>query len=125
MLIINSKKNKIMSNLLKPLYSLTVGEYIELNRTIFKQQLQELLPNQRELVPQTIERDIIFIDEACEITGYSKPTMYSKISKYEVPVLSRGKPLTFSKQGLIEWIHLGKPSVINQESEKFLKNTRK
>ncbi|WP_299244117.1 helix-turn-helix domain-containing protein [uncultured Aquimarina sp.] len=100
-----------MSDLLKPLYTLTVGEYMELNRTIFKQQLQELLSNQGELVPQTTERDIIFIDEACELTGYSKPTMYSKISRLEIPVLSKGKPLTFSKQGLIEWIHQGKPNV--------------
>ncbi len=100
-----------MSDLLKPLYSLTVGEYTELNRNIIRQQLQELLLNQRQLLPQKADRDIIFIDEACELTGYSKPTMYSKISKYELPVLSRGKPLTFSKQGLIQWIHQGKPNV--------------
>ncbi|WP_281989942.1 helix-turn-helix domain-containing protein [Aquimarina aggregata] len=100
-----------MSDLLKPLYSLTVGEYTELNRNIIRQQLQELLLNQGQLLPQKADRDIIFIDEACELTGYSKPTMYSKISKYELPVLSRGKPLTFSKQGLIQWIHQGKPNV--------------
>ncbi|WP_051336155.1 helix-turn-helix domain-containing protein [Aquimarina latercula] len=100
-----------MSNLSKPLYSLTLEEYIQLNRRIIRQQLQEVLSNEKESTLHKAERDIIFIDEACELTGYSKPTMYSKISRLEIPVLSKGKPLTFSKQSLIEWIHQGKPNV--------------
>ncbi|GAA3522281.1 hypothetical protein GCM10022393_41020 [Aquimarina addita] len=111
-----------MSDVLKPLYSLTVGEYTELNRRIIRQQLQELLVHQEIPLVNKPERDIIFIDDACELTGYSKPTMYSKISRYEIPVLSRGKPLTFSKKVLIDWIHKGKPSVMEEiEAETFLK----
>lgn len=111
-----------MSDVLKPLYTLTIEEYTELNRRIIRQQLQELLTNQEQLVVQRSNRDIIFIDEACQLTGYSKPTMYSKISKYEIPVLSRGKPLTFSKKVLIDWIHNGKPNVIEDlEAVTYLK----
>ncbi len=112
-----------MSDLLKPLYTLTVGEYIELNKNMIRQQWQELLPKENQHLLQKKENDIIFIDEACKLTRYSKPTMYSKVSRYEIPVLSRGKPLTFSKQDLINWIHLGKPSsVIDKESKKLVKD---
>ncbi len=114
-----------MSNLLKPLYTLTVGEYIELNKNIIGQQLEELFIKENQHLLQKKDTDIIFIDEACKLTGYSKPTMYSKVSRYEIPVLSRGKPLTFSKQVLIDWIHQGKPSVIEQETDQFFQNPRK
>ncbi|MHA7056783.1 helix-turn-helix domain-containing protein [Aquimarina sp. M1] len=114
-----------MSDLLKPLYTLTVEEYIQLNRRIIRQQLQEVLSNEKESTLHRADRDIIFIDEACELTGYSKPTMYSKISRYEIPVLSRGKPLTFSKKVLIDWIHSGKPSVIETiEAHNYLKTSK-
>ncbi|KZS39734.1 hypothetical protein AWE51_08770 [Aquimarina aggregata] len=110
-----------MSDQLKPLYALTVEEFTDLNRRIVKREVQELLGIQGQSRPK-VDRDIIFINEACELTGYSKPTMYSKISKYEIPVLSRGKPLTFSKKVLIDWIHNGKPSVGSAiEAENYLK----
>lgn len=110
-----------MSNQVKPLYTLTIEEFTELNRQIVRQQLQEFhfflgTPKQKP------DQDIIFIEEACELTGYSKPTMYSKISRYEIPVLSRGKPLTFSKEELIQWIRDGKPGVMeNIEAVNYLK----
>jgi len=113
-----------MSDQLKPLYALTVEEFTELNRGIIKREVQEALNNQGQSRPNA-DRDIIFIDEACELTGYSKPTMYSKISRYEIPVLSRGKPLTFSKKILIQWIHDGKPSVAQElEASNYLKTPR-
>ncbi|WP_103866726.1 helix-turn-helix domain-containing protein [Aquimarina sp. I32.4] len=114
-----------MSDVLKPLYTLTVGEYTELNRRIIRQQFQELLIDQRQrnLKP---DQDIIFIKEACELTGYTKPTMYSKISRYELPVLSRGKPLTFSKKALIDWIHQGKPLISDTiEAEDYLQSPKR
>ncbi|WP_438710724.1 helix-turn-helix domain-containing protein [Aquimarina muelleri] len=113
-----------MSDLLKPLYSLTIGEYTELNKKIVKQQLQEVLTKDGLSLISKPERDIIFVDEACQITGYSKPTLYSKICRYELPVLSRGKPLTFSRKILIQWIHDGKPSVMDPEIEDYLKAKR-
>lgn len=113
-----------MSQLSKPLYSLTVAEYIEVNQKIVKQQLLELLSNNSESLQPKSDQDIIFIDEACELTGYSKPTLYSKISKYEIPVLSRGKPLTFSKKELIQWIHEGKPKTVDVEVSEYLSKKR-
>lgn len=110
-----------MSDLSKPLYTLTVGEYKELHREMFRQHCEESLKNSKPTLLEKEEKDIIFMEEVCELTGYSKPTMYSKISRYEIPVLSRGKPLTFSKKGIIEWIHQGKPNVMDQKAEEYLR----
>ncbi len=113
-----------MSNELKPLYALTVEEFTELNRQIVKREVQDALLHQGQSKPRA-DQDIIFMDEACELVGYTKPTMYSKISRYEIPVLSRGKPLTFSKKALIQWIHEGKPNVVDElEASNYLKSPR-
>jgi len=104
-----------MSKLSRLLFTLTISEYTELNKGIIREQFKELFINQEYIASQKLDRDIIFIDEACKLTGYSKPTMYSKISRYEIPVLSRGKPLTFSKKEIIDWIYQGKP--IKQEKK--------
>ncbi len=112
------------SNQEKPLYTLTVEEFTTLNRQIVQQELQDAILHQGMSKPES-DRDIIFIDDACELVGYSKPTMYSKISRYEIPVLSRGKPLTFSKKALIRWIHDGKPGVADVlEATNYLKTPK-
>lgn len=110
-----------MSNLSKPLYTLTVEEYKELQKEIFKEQANELLNKNTESTTEKESKDIIFLDEVCELTGYTKATLYSKISRYEIPVLSRGKPLTFSKSEIIEWIRQGKPNLLIQEAEAYVK----
>jgi len=106
-----------MSYLSKPMYSLTVEEYIELTRRIIaeetKKQINEKL-NQKSV--EKAEDDIIFFDDVLKITGYKKSTLYTKISRYEIPVLSRRTPLTFSKKALLYWINDGRPSVIEQDS---------
>lgn len=114
-----------MSDLSKPLYSLTIGEYKELHQQIFKEQSSELLKSNQTSVPPKEERDIIFMEEVCTLTGYTKPTLYSKISRFEIPVLSRGKPLTFSKKNIIDWIHQGKPNTLDKEADAYLKKSKK
>jgi predicted DNA-binding transcriptional regulator AlpA len=112
-----------MSNLLKPLYSLTIGEYKELQRELLREHSNQIEKCSESGIRQKEkeEQDIIFMEEVCKLTGYTKPTLYSKISRYQIPVLSRGKPLTFSKKAIIAWIHQGKPSVIDQMTETYLK----
>ena len=90
-----------MSNLSKPLYTLTIGEYKELQRELFNEQARLLAEKNSIELPKKEDEDIIFIEEVCHIAGYTKSTLYSKISRFEIPVLSRGKPLTFSKKILL------------------------
>ncbi len=105
----------------KPLYSLTVGEYIELNKKVFSEEAKKLLQERPEENSKEPQSDIIFIDDVILLTGYRKATLYSKVSRYEIPVLSRRKPLTFSRKGILQWLEQGKPNVLDQEADNYLK----
>lgn len=48
--------------------------------------------------------DLIGIDEACEITGWLKPTIYKKSFLGEIPCSRMGKRLVFSRKELTIWI---------------------
>ena len=53
--------------------------------------------------------DILKIDSVCELTGYSKATLYSKVSLGQIPCLARRKPLLFSREDIENWIKAGRP----------------
>lgn len=90
-----------MTELQKPLYALTVGEYISLHQRILKENQQEkTIPVIRQPDPD----QLLTISEAAQILHLSVPTMYSKVSKGELPVMKRGKRLYFSKKELIEFM---------------------
>ncbi|MEI6140114.1 MAG: helix-turn-helix domain-containing protein [Mariniphaga sp.] len=48
--------------------------------------------------------EIFGLDTCCELTGYSKPTIYSKTSKNEIPHFKRNSKLLFRKLDIIEWM---------------------
>ena len=78
-----------------PIAFLTVGQLVSvLNRVIYKEQSQ---------VKSTMP-EIIGLKAVCELTGYSKPTIYSKTSKNEIPHFKRDSKLLFRKSDIIEWM---------------------
>ena len=106
----------------RPLFTLTVEEYIELNKTIQLDRSYIIQP------PEPVEReqsDIIYFDEAQNLAGYKASTMYSKVSRREIPVLSTGRPLTFSREELTNWIKAGRPSVAEMMAELFVNEQNK
>ena len=113
-----------MSNLLKPLYSLTIGEYIELNKKVFEKVAEKIIDSYHENSNKNkYNSDIIFIDEVMELTNYKDSTIYSKVCRFEMPIISRRRPLTFSRKEIINWLKDGKPSVIDQEANDYLSKT--
>ena len=107
----------------KPLYSLTVGEYIELNKKVFSEAAAKLLQGKPGKSTEEVPGDIIFMDDVIQLTGYKKATVYSKVSRYEIPVLSRRKPLTFSRAAILQWLQDGKPGILDQEANTYLNRT--
>ena len=93
----------------KPLYTLTVAEYVALSKRIFEQAAASLLEKRTDPNHEKEDCDIIFADEVRNLTGYTRPTLYSKVCRGEIPVLSRRKPLTFSRSQIVHWIKSGKP----------------
>lgn len=61
------------------------------------------------LAPQgNIPDELLSITEAAKLLNLSVATIYSKVSRNEIPVCKKGKRLYFSKQELTQWIHSGK-----------------
>lgn len=103
------------------LFTLTVEEYKELNRKIFQELGNDLLSKvNSDKEPQVKENDTIFVKEVMELTGYKAATVYSKVCRYEMPVVSRRKPLTFSKKAIMKWMESGKPNLIEMGSTNYL-----
>jgi predicted DNA-binding transcriptional regulator AlpA len=113
-----------MKDLSKPLYSLTVGEYIDLSKEAFAQEAKKLLTNAEGISGRLkSNNDIIFVDGVQQLTGYKKSTIYSKVCRFEMPVISKRRPLTFSRTDIMSWLKDGKPSVIDQEAKDYLSKT--
>lgn len=83
--------------------------------------------------PQTVEpkdqpEQFLTIQEAADFLSLTVPTMYSKVSKGELPVMKRSKRLYFSSIQLMEYIKEGRKksnAEIEQEAEGYLLNTKK
>lgn len=109
---------------LKHLFQLTVQEFTELQEGLFTKQKKELTHLLGELDKKEVQEDIIHLKGALEITGYTQSTMYSKICKNEIPVVSRNRPLTFSRKSLLEWLRNGKPNEAERKASIYLKKKK-
>ena len=68
------------------------------------------------------------IQEAADFLGLSVPTMYSKVSRREIPFMKQGKRLYFSRAELLEYLKQGKRksnAEIEKEADNYLLNTKK
>jgi excisionase family DNA binding protein len=83
----------------------------------------------KETPPQTVEpteqpEQLLTIQQAAEFLSLTVPTMYSKVSKREIPCMKRSKRLYFSRTELLEYLKQGRKksnAEIEQEAEAYLK----
>lgn len=71
---------------------------------------------------------LLTIQEAGKFLKLSVPTLYSKVSKSEIPYMKRGKRLYFSATELLDYIKGGKVksnSEIEKEASNYLLNEKK
>ena len=95
------------------------NEVSELKRLIIENQEQTLAEQPEQLLT---------IKEAAQFLKLTVPTIYSKVSKGELPVMKRGKRLYFSSTELMEYIKEGRKksnAEIEQEAEAYLSNKKK
>lgn len=93
---------------------------------IFKRWIKEA---QTENQPTKVEptdqpEQLLTIQEAAEFLSLTVPTMYSKVSKREIPCMKRSKRLYFSRTELLEYLKEGRKksnAEIEQEAEAYLK----
>jgi predicted DNA-binding transcriptional regulator AlpA len=111
-----------MLNDQRPLYTLTVDEFKELSKTIAVDNSYLQKPSEPK---QEAKSDIIFIDEVILLTGYKRSTIYTKVCKREIPVISSGRPSAFSREEIIQWLKDGRPTVAEMMANEFTKLNNK
>jgi len=82
-----------------------------------------LIEKQEQPATHQPER-FLSIQDAAEFLNLTVPTMYSKVSKGELPVMKRGKRLYFSNTELLAYLKEGRKksnTEIEQQAEAYLR----
>lgn len=83
--------------------------------------IEQLLLDKHEQAPQ--QDELLSISQAAKFLNLSVPTLYSKVSRKEIPVNKQGKRLYFYKAELAEWIRAGRKKTaaeLQQEATGYL-----
>ena len=98
----------------KFLFQLTTDEFISLFNGILNHVVPNLVKDgiKEHLRGISVDQpDAINIEEAAKITGFKTKSIYSKVCRLEMPALTRGRPLMFSRIELENWLKNGRPTV--------------
>ncbi len=79
-------------------------------------ELKKLLTQKQEEKTQEPTEKLLSVQETANFLNLSVPTIYSKVSKRELPFMKRGKRLYFSSIELLEYLKEGR-SKSNEELE--------
>jgi len=91
-------------------------------------ELKRLLLEKQEQQNSERPEQLLNVDGAAEFLGLTRPTIYSKCSRNEIPFMKRSKRLYFSSTELMEYIKEGRnktASDIDQEVDEYLSNSKK
>jgi excisionase family DNA binding protein len=91
-------------------------------------ELKRLLIEKQELPTTEQPEQLLSVQEAAKFLNLTVPTIYSKVSKGELPVMKRSKRLYFSSIELMEYIKDGRKksnAEIEQEADDYLANKNK
>ena len=78
--------------------------------------------------PNDQQERLLTIQEAADFLSLTVPTMYSKVSKGELPVMKRSKRLYFSRTELLDYLKEGRKksnAEIEQEAKAYFLNNKK
>ena len=90
-------------------------------------ELRCLIINRQEKTSTIEPEKLLTIQEAARFLNLSVPTIYSKVSKGELPVMKRSKRLYFSSTELMAYVKDGRKksnAEIDAEAESYLSNIK-
>lgn len=92
---------------------------------MFKRWMKEVQSEMQpaEVALQNKTEQLLTVQEAAEFLNLKVPTIYSKVSRGELPVMKRGKRLYFSSTELMEYLKGGRKksnAEIESEAENYL-----
>jgi len=91
-------------------------------------ELKRLLIEKQEQPTTDQLEQLLTVQEAAKFLNLTVPTIYSKVSKGELPVMKRGNRLYFSSTELMAYLKEGRKksnAEIEQEAETYLSNNKK
>lgn len=91
-------------------------------------ELKRLLIEKQEQPTTEQPEQLLTVQEAAQFLNLTVPTIYSKVSKGELPVMKRSKRLYFSNIELMEYLKEGRKksnAEIEQEANAYLSNNKK
>ncbi len=93
-------------------------------KTLIKEvgELKEILTNQRQNNTQEPQEKLLSVSETAIFLNLTVPTIYSKVSRGDLPYMKRGKRLYFSQIELLNYIKQGKVksnAQVNDEVNKY------
>ena len=104
-------------------------EVIEARLSSIENLILDLKHQPKAVEPTYQPEQLIAIQEAAELLHLTKPTVYSKHSKGELPgVCKRGNRLYFQRDILLNWIKDGRKksnAEIEAEADNYLATTKK
>ena len=96
----------------RPIWQFSIGEFEarlkKMVSTLIELAVTKAFEERANLIADT-SSDTLDLKKASELTGLSSSTIYSKVSRFEMPSLTRGRPLLFSKKELMSWLEAGRP----------------
>ena len=107
-------------NFEKPLWHYSMREFLNLQKQEIESSLKEMLTVAVSTIKsnEPLQEDTIGIEEASKVTGLKQKSIYSKVSRLQIPSLTRGRPLMFSRSDLQLWMKVGRPTVVELDLKK-------
>lgn len=85
----------------------------------------ERLLTERKEEPQPEADQLLTVDQCAEFLNLSKPTIYSLISKGEIPVMKRSKRCYFSRTELVQYLKEGRKRTLSETAKEAEIRTKK
>lgn len=98
-------------------------EAIEERLNTIEALLLNLNQQPKEQSEQPVKEELLTVQEAAKFLSLSVPTVYSKVSRGELPVMKRSKRLYFSSIELMDYLKQGRKKTIAetaQDAETYL-----
>src|SRR5690554_2109882 len=96
--------------------------------TELTRKVDELYKVIKNVQPQETADQFLTVDETAEFLNLSIPTIYSKVSKRELPYMKRGKRLYFARKDLETYLQGGRVKTVREiedEADQYLTSKTK
>lgn len=108
------------SNYEKPLWHYSMQEFVNIldeREKLLENRVQQMFSVAVNQIKNDLPEltDPIGIGDVSKLTGLKEKSIYSKVSRLQLPSITRGRPLMFSRAELQLWMKLGKPTVAEME----------